>query len=107
MTKHNSEHYQAKLKAIQARNLNMKQRATACLQSVFFWVLLYVMVKWVYHLWVPYVIEIQKFSQLAHGYLTYFFAALFVVVWLYLLYRTFQLALKYFLRLLSGVKEKS
>ncbi len=105
--KHDQQHYQQKLQAILDRNLSWQQRLFAGMVSILYWILLYAMVKWIYHLWVPYVVAIQKFSHLSGGYLTYFLATLFILVWLYLLYRVFQQALKYLIRTLSGVKEKT
>jgi len=106
MTNNDKQHYQQKLKDIQARNLGVQDRLVALILSVFFWLLLYLLAERVQHVWVPYVISIQSFSHLMSGYLTYAFATLFCLVWFYLIYRTFQWALKYLIRSLSGVKEK-
>lgn len=106
MTEADQSRYQQKLAAIQARNLTAFQRRVSLVLSIGFWTVLYLLVTRIQNIWVPYVIEIQQFSHLLNGYLTYFFAALFFIVWFYLLYRVFQTALKYLLRCFSGVKEK-
>ena len=106
MTDKKQQHYQQKLKDIQSRHLSFKQRLIALLVSAVFWLLLFLLAERVQYVWVPYVVSIQKFNHLIDGYLTYFFATLFFVVWFYLIYRTFQLALKYLIRAFSGIKEK-
>ncbi len=106
MTKTDKQNYQQKLKDIQSRNLAAKQRLLALFLSAVFWLLLFLLAERIQYVWVPYVVSIQAFSHLIQGYLTYFFATLFFVVWFYLIYRTFQLALKYLIRALSGVREK-
>ncbi len=106
MTTKDHRYYQNKLKAIQARHLRPAQRLLAFCIAVIFWCLLYLLGKKIHYLWVPFVVEIQKFSHLLNKYLTYFFAVLFIVVWFYLLYRIFNLALKFTLRAFSGLKEK-
>ena len=106
MTNKNKEHYQQKLKDIQARNLGVKERFIALVLSAVFWYLLFLLAERIQPVWIPYVVAIQSFSHLFYGYLTYFFAGLFFLVWFYLIYRCFQLALKYLIRALSGVKEK-
>ncbi|MGJ8662420.1 MAG: hypothetical protein ACSHWU_02165, partial [Marinicella sp.] len=98
MSELNKSHYQDKLAVIQARNLSITGRFISLLFSIGCWVLLYQLVTRIQYLWVPYVIEIQKFSHVLNSYLTYFFATLFIIVWFYLLYQTFQWALKYLLR---------
>lgn len=105
MSPSNQLHYQQKLKEIKARRLSTQQRVVSFLYSTVFWLLLFVLLERVQYVWVPYVIAIQSFSHILLGYLTYFFAALFFVVWFYLIYRTFKLALKYLLRGMSGIRE--
>lgn len=105
MPKTDQQHYQQKLQEIQARKLNTQQRVVSFLWSAVFWLLLFLLAERIQYAWVPYVVSIQSFSHLIQGYLTYFFAALFFVVWFYLIYRTFKLALKYFIRGLSGIRE--
>lgn len=106
MSEKNQQHYQQKLKDIQSRNLSVKQRLIALFLSIVFALLLFLLAERIQYVWVPYVISIQSFSYLLRGYLTYFFASLFFLVWFYLIYRAFQLALKYLIRALSGIKEK-
>lgn len=106
MTKNKPQYYQQKLEQIKARNLNIYQRFLSLFISAAFWLLLFLLAKRIQYVWVPYVVEIQKFSHLFNKYITYFFATLFIIVWFYLIYRTFNLALRYLLRALSGVKEK-
>lgn len=100
------DYYQKQLQIIQARNLSGKHRSMALVFALAYWGLLFLLIRYVAYVWIPYVTFVQQWSNWLNGWLTYFFATLFVLLWLYAIYAVFQQGLKYWLRCLSGVREK-